>query len=122
MSTYKVYFKWKEKDVVLRARGLDLTHPYFVSITEIFFPEGPKIIIDPAEDEVRKTFGKADHLMIPFQTVSLIEEYKDEKVDVSSGRKVRPFTIVEEDTDDDEDDPPSENGSPEDDEPGGDFS
>ena len=82
---------------MLRAKGLDLTHPYFVSITEITFPEGKKLIIDPSEDEVRKTFGRADHLMIPFQTVTLIEEYKDGEPDAEP--VVRKFSVVE-DTDD----------------------
>lgn len=93
MSLYRVHLKWNEKDVTLRARGLDLTHPYFVSITELVFPEENRLIIDPSEDEVRKTFGQADHLMIPFQTVTLIEEIKDENA--PSGEKVRNFTVVE---------------------------
>jgi hypothetical protein len=93
VSIYRVHFKWKERDVMLRAKGLDLTHPYFVSITEITFPEGKKLIIDPSEDEVRKTFGRADHLMIPFQTVTLIEEYKDGEPDAEP--VVRKFSVVE---------------------------
>jgi hypothetical protein len=88
-----VHLKWNDKDVTLRARGLDLTHPYFVSITDLVFPEENKLIIDPSEDEVRKTFGEADHLMIPFQTVTLIEEIKDEKPRPED--KVRNFTVVE---------------------------
>ncbi len=32
MSLYRVHFKWKEKEVELVAKSLDLTHPYFVSI------------------------------------------------------------------------------------------
>lgn len=94
MSLYKVHFKWKEKDLTLKAKSLDLTHPYFVSIKDIIMPEGTKIIIDPSEDEVRKTFGKADHLMIPFQTVSLIEEFKEDP-DVEKG-KVKAFTLIDE--------------------------
>jgi hypothetical protein len=94
VSLYRVHFKWKDKDLILRAKGLDLTHPYFVSITDIVFPEGKKIIIDPSEDEVRRTFGHADHLMLPFQTVTLIEEYKEGEPD--SGPVVRKFKVVDE--------------------------
>lgn len=94
MSIYRVHFKWKDKDLMLRARNLDLTHPYFVSITDLVFPEGKKLIIDPSEDEVRRTFGKADHLMIPFQTVSLIEEFKDGEPE--SRPVVRNFRVVDE--------------------------
>ena len=93
VSLYRVHLKWKEKDITLRARGLDLTHPYFVSITDLVFDEGDKLIIDPTEDEVRRTFGEADHLMIPFQTVTLIEEIKDERP--RSEDKVRNFTVVQ---------------------------
>jgi len=91
VSLYKVHFTWKEKEVELAAKSLDLTHPYFVSIKDIVFPEKGSLIIDPAYDEIRKSFGKANHLMIPFQTVSLIEEYRDEDV-----AKVMPFTMVDE--------------------------
>jgi hypothetical protein len=99
LSLYKVHFKWKDKEVTLRARGLDLTHPYFVSITQMVFPEGPKIIIDPNEDEIRRTFGKADHLMIPFQTVILIEEHQDDRTEQADERKVRKFKLVDESSD-----------------------
>ncbi len=94
MSLYRVHFKWKEKDLILRATGLDLTHPYFVSITGIVFPDGKKLIIDPSEDEVKRMFGRSDHLMIPFQTVSLIEEIKDGKEE--NDAVVRNFTVVDE--------------------------
>jgi hypothetical protein len=94
VSLYRVHFKWKEKDLILRATGLDLTHPYFVSITGIVFPDGKKLIIDPSEDEVKRMFGRSDHLMIPFQTVSLIEEIKDGKEE--NDAVVRNFTVVDE--------------------------
>lgn len=70
-----------------------MTHPYFVSITDIVFPQGKNLIIDPSEDEVKRTFGRADHLMIPFQTVQLIEEFKDG--DPDSGARVREFKVVD---------------------------
>ena len=90
MSLYKVYFKWKDKDVELKAKSLDLTHPYFVSIKDIVFTARPSVIINPAQDDVRKEFGNANHLMIPFQTVTLIEELQED-----AGEKVMPFTVVE---------------------------
>lgn len=101
MSIYRVHFKWKDKDLILRAKALDLTHPYFVSITDLVFPEGKKLIIDPSEDDVRRLFGKADHLMIPFQTVSLIEEFKDGEPDQAS--VVREFKVVDETEPEDDD-------------------
>ncbi len=47
-------------------------------------------MINPSEEETRRTFGKADHLMIPFQIVSLIEEMPD-----GQDGKVMPFSLVE---------------------------
>jgi hypothetical protein len=91
LSLYRVHFKWKEKEIQLTARSLDLTHPYFVSIKDLVFPRKKKLIINPAEDEIMKAFEPAKHLMIPFQTVSLIEELDEESRSV----RLRPFTIVE---------------------------
>ncbi len=90
MSLYLVHFKWKEKEIELMAKSLDLTHPYFVSIKSLVFPTEPKLVINPLEEEVRRAFGRADHLMIPFQTVTLIEELPD-----NAEGKVVPFELVE---------------------------
>jgi hypothetical protein len=91
LSLYKVHFKWKEREVQLTARSLDLTHPYFVSIKDLVFSDRQKLIINPAEDEITKTFGAARHLMIPFQTVSLIEELDEEQ----EKARIRRFTLVD---------------------------
>jgi hypothetical protein len=88
---YRVHFKWKEKEIQLMAKSLDLTHPYFVSIKDLVFPKGKKIIINPSEDEILKTFGKSNHLMIPFQSVILIEEISGEE----GSSKVMPFGLVD---------------------------
>ncbi|GAB4369242.1 MAG: hypothetical protein Kow009_05900 [Spirochaetales bacterium] len=92
MSTYRVIFTWKGKELELKAKSLDLTHPYFVSIKDLIFPEGPRLIINPAEDELLKNFGKSKHIMIPFQTVHLIEELFDEEAQPA---KVRSFKVIE---------------------------
>jgi hypothetical protein len=122
MSLYRLHLSWKGKEVVLRARELDMTHPYFVSIGDLVFPEGNSVIIDPSQDELRRTFGQAEHVMIPFQNVTLIEELREEEV--SPDNKVRPFTVVDgsdetaadneaeeqEDSEHDEDEPHDEGG------------
>jgi len=95
MSLYRVHFTWKEKEITLRARSLDLTHPYFVSIKDIILPDKNQLIIDPSEDEIIKTFGEANHLMIPFQKVFLIEELRDENPAVKS--RIKPFSLIQED-------------------------
>ncbi len=92
MSLYRVHFKWKEKEIELMAKSLDLTHPYFVSIKGLVFPVEQKLVINPSEEEVRRTFGASDHLMIPFQTVSLIEELPE-----TQESKVVQFPVMEKD-------------------------
>ncbi|HOV37614.1 MAG TPA: DUF1820 family protein [Spirochaetales bacterium] len=92
MSIYRVLFTWKGKELELKAKSLDLTHPYFVSIKDLILPEGSKLIINPAEDELIKSFGKSKHLMIPFQTVQLIEELPDEE---EATARVRSFKVIE---------------------------
>jgi hypothetical protein len=78
MALFRVHFTWKEKEYQLTAKSLDLSHPYFVSIKDLVFPKGKKLIIDPSEDDIRKLFDETNHIMIPFQSVSMIEELKDE--------------------------------------------
>jgi hypothetical protein len=87
-----VHFKWKDKEVQLTAKSLDLTHPYFVSIKDLVFTDKKTLIINPAEDDIIKAFGNSKHLMIPFQTVLLIEE-----VEETEGA-VRRFTLVDQDS------------------------
>ncbi|HAK46703.1 MAG TPA: DUF1820 domain-containing protein [Spirochaeta sp.] len=98
MPIYRVHFKWKEKELQLKASSLDLTHPYFVSIKDLILSKESKLIIDPSEDELRRMFGNAEHLMIPFQTVSLIEEFKDDAFENpkdSLRSKVMDFKLLE---------------------------
>lgn len=97
MSIYRIHFTWKEKARSLRARSLDMTHPYFVSIKGLILPEKNTVIIDPADDELRRDFGEAEHIMIPFQNVSLIEELPERATGPSG--KVIPFSAHEESDD-----------------------
>lgn len=90
VSMYRVHFKWRGKDVVLCARSLDLTHPYFVSIKDLLFPSGSSVIINPSEDDLKRAFGEVNHLMIPFQTVALIEELPE-----AERARVMPFSLLE---------------------------
>ena len=93
MSLYRVHFKWKKKEIQLTAKSLDLTHPYFVSIKDLIFSKEQKIIINPSEEDVIKTFGNSKHLMIPFQTVSLIEEL-DENNEVAGEYDSKSFFVT----------------------------
>jgi hypothetical protein len=84
MNVFRVHFTWKEKEYSLKAHSLDMTHPYFVSIKDLVLPEESPVLINPADDEIRKNFGSVRQLMLPFQSVSLIEEYlEDPDLDTS---------------------------------------
>lgn len=78
MNVFRVHFTWKEKEYVLKAHSLDMTHPYFVAIKDLLLPEDDGVLINPADDEIRKAFGRVRQLMLPFQSVSLIEEYPED--------------------------------------------
>ena len=96
MSLYRVHFKWKDKEIQLTAKSLDLTHPYFVSIKDLVFSDKKTMIINPAQDDIMKAFGNSKHLMIPFQTVLLIEELEEQD------GAVRRFTLIDQDSDGEE--------------------
>ncbi len=78
MNIFRVHFTWKEKEYELKARSLDMTHPYFVSIKDLVLPEKNSVLINPADDEIRKNFSEVRQLMLPFQSVSLIEEFTED--------------------------------------------
>ncbi len=75
MSIFRVHFTWKEKEYTLKAQNLDMTHPYFVCIKDLLLPRESSVLINPADDEIRQNFKDVRQLMLPFQSVSLIEEY-----------------------------------------------
>lgn len=75
MNVFRVHFTWKEKEYTLKAHSLDMTHPYFVAIKDLILPEKNSLLINPADDDIRKNFGEVRQLMLPFQSVSLIEEF-----------------------------------------------
>lgn len=97
VSVYRIHFTWKEKPRILRSRSLDMTHPYFVSLRGLILPDSSSVIIDPSEDELHRDFGEAEHVMIPFQSVSLIEELPDRPA--SDTGKVIPFSVPEDHND-----------------------
>ena len=97
MSVFRVHFTWKEKEYSLKAENLDMTHPYFVAIKDLVLPEKSNVLINPADDEIREKFGEVRQLMLPFQSVSLIEEYRedpDQNKKVSDVRKVARGEVV----------------------------
>ncbi|GAB6089732.1 DUF1820 family protein [Spirochaeta dissipatitropha] len=92
MTIYRVEFLYNDKKYSLKARGLDMTHPYFVSIAELIMPE-EKVIIDPETEDIRKKFGKTEHLMIPLQSIQLIEVFNSDP-DKTGEEKMRNFSVL----------------------------
>lgn len=88
MPVFRVHFTWKEKARTLNCRQLDMTHPYFVSLEGLVFPEASKVIIGPDDDELRREFGSARGIMIPFQNVQLIESL-EENPDTSNSKVIQ---------------------------------
>lgn len=78
MNVFRIHFTWKEKEYELKAHSLDMTHPYFVCIKDLVLPEESSVLINPADDEIRKNFADVRQLMLPFQSVSLIEEFRED--------------------------------------------
>jgi hypothetical protein len=77
-SLFRVHFTWKEKEYSLKANSLDMTHPYFVAIKDLVLPRAGGVLINPADDDIRKLFGEVRQLMLPLQSVSLIEEFTED--------------------------------------------
>ncbi len=77
-NVFRVHFTWKKKEYTLKAHDLDMTHPYFVAIKDLVLPPPGGVLINPADDEIRKNFQDVRQLMLPFQSVSLIEEFKQD--------------------------------------------
>lgn len=65
-----------------------MTHPYFVSIKELIFPEPSTVIIGPDDDELQREFGEARSVMLPFQNVQLIETL-GENSDQAGGKVIQ---------------------------------
>lgn len=76
---FKVHFKLEETDYQLVAADLDLTHPYFVSIKEMDLDYEEGMVVNPHLENTKKRFKDTTNLMIPFQSVILIESVPPRK-------------------------------------------
>lgn len=90
MAHFRIHFKWKGKEINIIAQKLDMTHPYFVSIKDLVLPKDKKLIVNPQDESIRKDFSQASHLMIPFQSIILIEE-----LNADGELSIMPFTVTE---------------------------
>jgi len=96
MNIFRVHFTWKEKEYTLKANNLDMTHPYFVCIKNLVLPEESSVLINPADDEIRKNFKDVRQLMLPFQSVSLIEEFtKDPDLQKETTKQAKGEVVID---------------------------
>ena len=72
VNVFRVHFTWKDKEYVLKAHSLDMTHPYFVCIKDLILPADSRVLINPSDDDIRQKFGDVRQLMLPFQSVPLL--------------------------------------------------
>lgn len=70
---YKVHFKLGEEEYQLVASSLDLSHPYFVSIKDMDLSYEEGLVVNPHLENTKKRFRETENIMIPFQSVTLIE-------------------------------------------------
>lgn len=76
---YKVHFRLKETEYELVAESLDLSHPYFVSIKKMVLDYEEGLVVNPHLENTKKRFRDVETIMIPFQSVALIEVVPDKK-------------------------------------------
>lgn len=76
---YKVHFRLRDEDFELVAHSLDLTHPYFVSIKDFDFTYQEGLVVNPHLENTKKRFKNTTSIMIPFQSVILIEVVRNKE-------------------------------------------
>lgn len=52
-----------------------------------------RVIIDPETEEIRKLFGTTEQLMLPLQSIALIQVLPQHH-DTAAGEKVRSFPVI----------------------------
>jgi len=76
---YKVHFRLQDEDFEMVAHSLDLTHPYFVSIKDFDFTYQEGLVVNPFLENTKKRFKDTTSIMIPFQSVVLIEVVRNKE-------------------------------------------
>ncbi|HKL25713.1 MAG TPA: DUF1820 family protein [Desulfuromonadales bacterium] len=72
---YRIFFSFNGKSYELYARQVSQADLYgFVAIEDILFGERSSLVVDPAEEALRKEFAEVRKILIPFQAVHRIDE------------------------------------------------
>ena len=78
-SIYRIYFTSREQAYELYARHVRQSELYgFIEIEGLLFGERSSVVVDPAEESLRKEFGGVRKIMLPFQSVHRIDEVEKE--------------------------------------------
>ncbi|MFH1729547.1 MAG: DUF1820 family protein [Pseudomonadota bacterium] len=97
---YRVSFKLETKNYEVMAKTLDMSHPYFVTIKDLHFEDQSAIVISPSGNESKKRFEASKFIMIPLQSLALIEEVNDKqkehnfKVIKPTRKKLKEYPVI----------------------------
>lgn len=78
-TLYRIFFTSQGKGYEIYARKVSQGDMYgFVEIEEIIFGEKSAIVVDPGEEALKKEFASVKRLLIPYHSVSRIDEVEKE--------------------------------------------
>lgn len=78
-SVYRIFFSSQGKGYEIYARKVGQGEMYgFVEIEDIVFGEKSSIVVDPNEDALKNEFANVKRLLIPYHSVSRIDEVEKE--------------------------------------------
>ena len=78
-SVFRIFFNSQGKGYEIYARTVNQSDIYgFVEIEEIVFGEKSAIVVDPNEEALKNEFGSVKRLMIPYHSISRIDEVAKE--------------------------------------------
>jgi hypothetical protein len=74
-SIYRVFFTLHEKNYEIYAQKVSQAEMYgFIEIEGLLFNERSHVVVDPAEEALRREFGGVRKLLVPFQSIQRIDE------------------------------------------------
>ena len=78
-TVYRIFFTSQGKGYEIYARKVSQGDMYgFVEIEDIVFGEKSTIVVDPNEEALKKEFASVKRLLIPYHSVSRIDEVEKE--------------------------------------------
>ena len=78
-SIFRIMFTSQGKGYEIYARKINQGEMYgFVEIEEIIFGERTNLVVDPSEEALKKEFSGVKKMLIPFHSISRIDEVEKE--------------------------------------------